>query len=244
MIKMQCPHCSHGLRIPNEFSGKRGRCKYCKQVFIVDAEQFDTPYGEDVDTQRERKQKEDHVRTMQEAHRQLEEARAARAKIDRRDKRRLILSMIAALLIVGGGIVGAAVWLSAEEQDSVRSVFMDSDASGIAITYETHELQGVTIPYFYEAPKPLDVSIAWKAAFDDTEKDAVTCYEIPVVKDYDGVVSDFQVAIAELGWDFTIWMDNDPGPQTELHGEVNGKRVAIRIEDTPSGLYAYAGVME
>lgn len=37
MIEHRCPECSHFLRIPDQFAGKRGKCKYCHVKFDVPA---------------------------------------------------------------------------------------------------------------------------------------------------------------------------------------------------------------
>ena len=35
MIEMECPYCSHQLRMHDKFAGRRGGCKYCRGIFVV-----------------------------------------------------------------------------------------------------------------------------------------------------------------------------------------------------------------
>jgi len=35
MIEMNCPHCGHLLRIPDQYAGQKGGCKHCKGLFQV-----------------------------------------------------------------------------------------------------------------------------------------------------------------------------------------------------------------
>lgn len=42
-IKVTCPHCRHEYRLPADQSGKKARCKECKQIFPVHADLEITP---------------------------------------------------------------------------------------------------------------------------------------------------------------------------------------------------------
>lgn len=56
MIEHRCPQCHHYLRIPNQFAGKPGKCKYCQAVFEVPHGPIlpDPPPGTRGEPQRER----------------------------------------------------------------------------------------------------------------------------------------------------------------------------------------------
>lgn len=248
MIKMNCPHCEHSLRIADEHSGKRGKCKYCGEYFIVAAAPVEPEFGEEKETQRARQRKEQEVARMADANRQLAEARAvASARKREREDRRSRFIFFGVTLLITGLIAGGGYWYMLTTGQDLPGVFLPEDAASEDVSVESAVLLGVPVPTFGEAAAPLDVSIEWSAAFEGIEKDSVSCYQIAVGGGYDEVVSKVQLALTRLGWDFTIWMGDEPVPQTELHGEVAGLRAAIRIEEVMDEVLdevlVYAGVL-
>lgn len=247
MIKMNCPSCGHSLRISDEYSGKRGKCKYCNEIFIVSGVQADPQYGEDEATQRERQRKEREVAKMAQAGQMLAEARAVEAarlrekreREDRRSHRFLILTVV----LIVGLLAGGGYWFMDTTGRGIPGVYLPKKAMETEEPVQSAELLGVPVPIFGEDAKPLDVSIEWAEAFKDIEKDKITCFQIPVSGDYTVIVSEVQLALTRLGWDFTIWMGEEPVAHTELYGGINGRRAALRIEDVADEVYVYAGIL-
>jgi hypothetical protein len=241
MIKMRCPECDHVLRIATDFSRQKGRCKYCEARFIVGGEHFDTPYGDDLETQQERHTQENTIR------------RTTRPSIPNHGsppiaipptRRRFPTVLIVALGILGLVAGAGFYWYSNGSEtvlnNSITATFLNKTTTE-PIEYSSVEIETILVPVLGEERYTLyEGRVSWNKTEPAGQHSQV--YFTEMDRKYDDVASELPVALNQLGWDFIYWMEGAPKTATELDGTYEDKPVTMRIVDGISLTRVYVRV--
>lgn len=135
-----------------------------------------------------------------------------------------------ALVVV---LFGLAFWWM--QEDEIQSTVIDPELVGDIESYSTVKLAGVNVSEFSKAKfTETEVSVPASGPLNMLTKNQLQCYRATVDTNYDDAVSDYQLALTELGWDFVI-VDSKPGDWTELFGTVDRHEVCMRINRSKAG---------
>ena len=207
MIKIQCPGCGHNLGIGDEYAGLKGKCKYCKESFMVPSDS--APYVPLVDPGAD----------------EVSEHRYAKGRSN-------FLVPILARCAVVVVLFGLAFWWM--QEDEIQSTSIDPELVGNIESYSTVKLAGASVAEFGKAKFSETVaSVPASGPLNMLTKKQLQCYRTTVDTNYEDAVSDYQLALTELSWDFVI-VDSKSGDWTELFGTVDGHEVCMRINRSKS----------
>ncbi len=244
MIELECPGCGHALRIANKYAGLKGKCRYCQTrfnvplVIVVDPREGHAPvgsgeggeavqgespgsYSDSLSAMIERPEGDDVVLVDPGADR-LAELRYGRG-------RGSIVAPIGISIIVVVLVFGLAFWFMGDGEE--QSTFIDRDLVGDIATYSTVVLAGVdVVAYGNDAFSEIDSVSPNEGPLAEVSEEGLASFEALVKGAYLNVVSDYQLALTELGWDFVI-VNSESGKWTELYGDFEERDVSLAIHD-------------
>jgi hypothetical protein len=202
MIEHQCPACDHTLRIDEKYAGLKGRCKYCKEIFRVPS--VVTPYVPLVDPGADK---------------------ASKHRYAKGGSNFLVLVVISCVVVVSAFAM-AFQWIQSGE---IQSTVIDPELVDKMKTYSTVNIAGITVAVFGEATfVENNSSIPSSGPLNMLTKNQLQSYRATVDNKYSDAVSDYQLALTDLGWDFVI-VHSASGDWTELFGTVDGHEACLRI---------------